>query len=253
MKRIAQVVALIVMSQATAPGTLPSDAEIKRILVDRIDGQKQGVGIVAGVIDASGRRVVAHGTFDTGAGSRVVDGDTVFEIGSATKVFTSLLLADAVKRGDVALTDPASKFLPTDAKMPERGGTQITLADLATHTSGLPRLPSNLAPKDPGNPYADYTPAQLYAFLSSHQLARDIGSRYEYSNLGAGLLGHLLARRAGVSYESLVKERIAGPLEMTSTAVTFWCRPAVTRLCWPPMLVPISTRSLPFQSGRDAM
>src|SRR4029453_14917284 len=88
MKRIAQVVALIVMSHVTASAQLPSDAEIKRILVDRIDSQKQGVGIVAGAIDANGRRVVAHGTFDTAAGSRVVDGDTVFEIGSAAKKFT---------------------------------------------------------------------------------------------------------------------------------------------------------------------
>src|SRR5512132_4333622 len=141
-------------------------------------------------------------------------------MGSATKVFTSLLLADSVRRGEVALSDPASKYLPPDVKIPERGGRQITLQDLATHTSGLPRLPSNLAAKDASNPYADYTVAQLYAFLSAYQLTRDIGSKYEYSNLGAGLLGHLLARRAGVDYETLVRTRITGPLGMNSTVVT---------------------------------
>ena len=103
--------------------------------------------------------------------------------------------------------------------MPERGGRQITLQDLATHTSGLPRLPSNLAPKDPANPYADYSVEQLYQFLSSYQLTRDIGSQYEYSNLGGGLLGHVLARRAGMDYETLVRSRICEPLGMKSTGI----------------------------------
>ena len=206
-------------SQSINPSPVPADAEIREILADRIDTQHQGVGIVVGVIDSRGRRVVAHGNMDIDSRSPVT-GDTVFEIGSATKVFTSLLLADGVQRGEVALTDPASKYLPPDVRMPQRGGRQITLEDLATHTSGLPRLPSNLAPKDPSNPYADYGVAQLYAFLSSYELSRDIGSKYEYSNLGAGLLGHLLARRAGVDYETLVRARITGPLAMTSTVVT---------------------------------
>ena len=104
--------------------------------------------------------------------------------------------------------------------MPERGGRQITLQDLATHTSGLPRLPPNLAPKDPANPYADYSVEQLYQFLSSYQLTRDIGSQYEYSNLGGGLLGHVLARRAGMDYETLVRSRICEPLGMKSTGIT---------------------------------
>lgn len=80
----------------------------------------------------------------------------MFEIGSVTKVFTSLLLSDMVQRGEVTLTDPVVKFLPAGAKVPERGGRQITVRDLATHTSGLPRMPSNFAPKEASNPYADY-------------------------------------------------------------------------------------------------
>jgi CubicO group peptidase (beta-lactamase class C family) len=201
------------------PSLLPSDAEIRKILVDRIDVQHQGVGIVIGVIGPEGRRVIAYGKLEKGD-PRALNGDTIFEIGSATKVFTSLLLADMVQRKQVALDDPVAKYLPATVKMPERNGRSITLVDLSTHTSGLPRLPGNMKPKDPGNPYADYSVEQLYQFLSGYQLTRDIGSTYEYSNLGGGLLGHVLARRAGTDYEALVESRICAPLGMKSTAIT---------------------------------
>jgi len=201
------------------PSALPSDAEIRKILVDRIDVQHQGVGIVIGVIGPEGRRVIAYGSLEKGD-ARPLNGDTVFEIGSATKVFTSLLLADMVQSKQVALDDPVAKYLPATVKMPERNGRSITLVDLSTHTSGLPRLPGNMNPKDPYNPYADYSVEQLYQFLSGYQLTRDIGSTYEYSNLGGGLLGHVLARRAGMDYEALVESRICAPLGMKSTAIT---------------------------------
>lgn len=199
--------------------SLPSDAEIRKILIERIDKDRQSVGIVAGIIEPSGRRIVSYGHLAKND-KRSLEGDTVFEIGSVTKVFTSLLLADMVQRGEVALADPVAKYLPAGVKMPERNGRQITLQDLATHTSGLPRLPSNLNPKHPDNPYADYTVEQLYQFLSSYQLTRDIGEHYEYSNLGGGLLGHVLARRAGMDYEALVRSRISQPLHMSNTQVT---------------------------------
>jgi len=204
---------------------VPSDAEIRQILVDRIDRDRQSVGIVVGVVDikdgrdARSRRVITYGALEKGD-SRPLNGDTMFEIGSVTKVFTSLLLADMAQRGEVALTDSVAKYLPADVKVPEQNGRAITLQDLATHTSGLPRLPTNFAPRDPANPYADYSVAQLYQFLSTYTLPRDIGSRYEYSNLGGGLLGYVLARRAGVDYEALVRSRITGPLAMTSTSIT---------------------------------
>lgn len=171
-----------------------------------------------GTIGPDGRKVVGYGALEKGD-PRVLNGDTIFEIGSVTKVFTSLLLSDVVQRGQVALTDPVSKYLPAGVRMPQRNGKQITLQDLATHTSSLPRIPSNLKPKDPANPYADYSVAQLYEFLSSYELPRDIGSQYEYSNLGGGLLGHVLARYAGMDYEALVRARITGPLDMKSTGV----------------------------------
>src|SRR5438067_6153489 len=107
-----------------------------------------------GVIDPNGRRVVAYGKLANGD-PRTLDGDTIFEIGSITKVFTSLVLADMVNRKEVALDDPAAKYLPENVKMPERSGKSITVLDLSSHSSGLPSLPSNLKPKDLRNPYAD--------------------------------------------------------------------------------------------------
>ena len=213
------VLSLVALAQSLPNSPIPPDSEIRKVLVERIDTFHHGVGIVVGVIEPQGRRIVAYGALNQGD-ARPLNGDTIFEIGSVTKVFTSLLLADMVQRGEVALSDPVAKFLPADVKVPERGGRLITLVDLSTHTSGLPRLPSNLQPKNSANPYADYTVEQLYQFLSTYQLTRDIGSQFEYSNLGGGLLGLALARRAGMDYEALVHARVTGPLGMNSTGIT---------------------------------
>ncbi|HNX48800.1 MAG TPA: serine hydrolase [Thermoanaerobaculaceae bacterium] len=209
--------ASLAQAQAAPPSPFPPDAQIRQVLAERVN-TKEGIGIVVGVIEPAGRRVVAYGNLAKGD-RRPLDGETIFEIGSATKVFTSLLLCEMVQREEVALSDPVAKYLPAGITVPERDGRAITLQDLSTHTSGLPRLPGNLSPKDLANPYADYSVEQLYQFLSSYELTRDIGSQYEYSNLGAGLLGHALARRAGVDYDALVRSRISGPLGMTSTGI----------------------------------
>ena len=202
---------------------IPSDAAIRDLLVERVDAEQNGVGIVVGVVDAEGRRIVAHGALAEGD-LRPLGGDTVFEIGSITKVFTCLMLADMAERGEVALDDPAAKYLPAGVRVPERGGRQITLIDLATHRSGLPRWPDDIAPdelspKDWSNPYADYAVDQLHAFLARFHLPRDIGAGHAYSNLGMGLLGRALSFRAGVDFETLVRQRIAGPLGMADTAM----------------------------------
>jgi CubicO group peptidase (beta-lactamase class C family) len=207
------------LAQPAAESVFPSDSEIRKLLAQRIDDYHQGVGMVAGVVDPSGRRIVAYGALDKGD-PRPLDGNTVFEIGSVTKVFTALALAEMARRGEVNLADPVAKYLPADVKVPRRGNRQITLEDLAAHTSGLPRMPSNFKPGDPANPYADYTADLLYRFLSSYELPREIGSLYEYSNLGAGLLGHALARRAGMDYEALVLARICRPLGLANTRIT---------------------------------
>jgi CubicO group peptidase (beta-lactamase class C family) len=202
---------------------IPSDAAIRDLLAERIDAERNGIGIVVGVIDAEGRRVIARGALAK-SDPRALDGETVFEIGSITKVFTCLALADMAERGEVALNDPVAKHLPAGVSVPERGGKPITLIDLATHTSGLPRWPDDIAPgeltpKDWSNPYADYTAEQLQAFLAGYRLRRDIGAAHAYSNLGMGLLGRALAHRAGVDFETLVRQRITGPLGMADTAI----------------------------------
>ena len=206
------------LAQSPPDSPAPSDSEIRKILVERIDTARQSVGIVVGVIEPKGRRVIAYGSLakdDT----RPLNGDTVFEIGSVTKVFTSLVLADMAQRGEVALADPIAKYLPKEVKVPERGGRTITLQDLSMHFSGLPRMPTNFSPQDPANPYADYSADKLYQFLSTYELTRNPGSQFEYSNLGGGLLGHVLSRRAGMDYEALVRSRIAKPLGMNSTGI----------------------------------
>jgi CubicO group peptidase (beta-lactamase class C family) len=188
------------------------DAEIRSLLDNRVNVARRANGIVVGLLDDKGRRILSEGPR--------LDGDTVFEIGSITKAFTAILLADMSLRGEVKLDDPVSKYLPESVKMPAYQGRQITLLDLTTQTSGLPRMPGNFHPADPSNPYADYTPAQMYEFLSSYTLTRAPGEKYDYSNLGVGLLGNALARRAGKSYEELVTERILKPLQMTRSSIT---------------------------------
>jgi D-alanyl-D-alanine-carboxypeptidase/D-alanyl-D-alanine-endopeptidase len=195
-----------------------SDAEIRRILVRRIDAERDGVGLVVGVVEGDGHRVIAHGA--TGqTDDRPLDGDTVFEIGSNTKVFTALLLAEMALRGEVSLDDPAATLLPSGVTLPERGGRQITLGDLAAHISGLPRDADTYGAKDPANPFAEFTVDRLYAFLGAHKLAGDVGAAHLYSNIGMGLLGHGLSLRAGVDFETLVRQRIAAPLGMASTGI----------------------------------
>ena len=206
-----------------------------------------------GVIEPAGRRVVAYGNLAKGD-PRTLDGDTIFEIGSISKVFTSLLLADMVNRKEVALDDPAAKYLAENVRMPERGGKSITLLNLSTHTSGLPRLPSNLEPKDPRNPYAGYCVDDLHQFLSAYRLPRDPGSEVEYSNLGAGLLGHLLAYRAGTDYETLIRTRITEPLSMPDTGITL-TSPMKERMATghDQTLAPVANWDFPTLAGAGAL
>lgn len=172
--------------------------------------------MVVGLTQDGQHSVFVHGAADATGGA--LDEDAVFEIGSITKLFTALLLADMVHRGEAALDEPVAALLPSGTRVPDRHGRPITSLRLANHTSGLPKLPSDLPPDSP-EPYDGYTPERLYAVLAGHQLARTPGEGFEYSNLGAGLLGHALGRRAGQDYADLVASRILRPLGMSSTAV----------------------------------
>lgn len=145
--------------------------------------------------------------------------DTVYEIGSITKAFTGVLLADMVLNNEVTLETTIGELVPGSSYTAEV--QRITVGQLATHSSGLPRLPGNLmaSVKDQSNPYADYTPDHLDAFLRDVKPASE-NIKPEYSNLGFGLLGHVLTTKAGKSYEALITERVLAPLGMRDTVVT---------------------------------
>ena len=189
--------------------------EIKDNIKKRVD-YGDNVGVVVALVDGDkvdyfnyGKTALENGT--------PVDGNSVFEIGSISKVFTTILLADEVEKGTMKLSDPIAKYLPKNVKIPTRNGKEITLKHLATHTSALPRMPSNIAPANPLDPFADYSVEQLYGFLNSYELTRDIGVVSEYSNYGMGLLGHILELHTGKTYEELIVERIAIPYQMLDT------------------------------------
>ncbi|CAN5852844.1 N/A [soil metagenome] len=206
------------LAQALADDRAKLSERVERLALPMI---KEGhcVGLAIGLIIGDEEYVYGFGEVARECG-QVPNDETIFEIGSITKVYTGLLLADMVVRKEVRLDEPVRDLLPESVAVPKSGERQIRLLDLVTHTSGLPRLPNNMPFGDPENPYADYTVKALEEFLSSHELRRRPGDRLEYSNLGFGLLGHALALRAGVTYEQLVQDRINIPLGMTQTSLT---------------------------------
>jgi D-alanyl-D-alanine-carboxypeptidase/D-alanyl-D-alanine-endopeptidase len=205
-------------SSVPAKSAFPADRDIRALLANKVSG-RPGIGIVLVTLQGDRRPKI----FTAGSSGRQglpLNGDTLFEIGSITKTFTASLLVDMVRRGEVRLDDPVANHLPKTVRIPERGGRKISLLDLATHTSGLPGLPANISPKNLANPYADYTVGMLDEFLSGYALQRDIGSRYEYSAVGMGLLGRALGHRLGTRWEEALKRRILDPLGMHSTRST---------------------------------
>ena len=177
-------------------------------------------GLIIGIVDEQGMRHYGYGEVTLDEGLKP-DKDTVYEIGSITKTFTSTILSDMSLKEEVSLNDPVQSLLPDSVEVPQRKGKQISLVQLSTHRSSLPRMPSNFSPENPKNPYADYTVQNMYDFLSSYTLKRNIGKKSEYSNLGYGLLGHALALQAETTYETLVSERILRPLSMDSSGINF--------------------------------
>lgn len=214
------LLALFLLLTALQTANAQTDKEIADVLRERVAVGRINQAIVVAVVDEKGTRFMSFGKTSESTSAKTADENTVFEIGSITKTFTGTLLAIAVRRGEVFLDDPVSKYLPKTVKAPSFGGKEISLLDLATQSSGLPSLPANFAPADWKNPYADYTVGQMYDFLSGYRLTRAPGAKYEYSNFGTGLLGHILSLRAGMSYEDLVWARILKPLGMNETTIT---------------------------------
>ncbi len=193
--------------------------EIKDNIKLRVDNGIN-TGIVVGIIDGDKTYYYSYGVKSL-TGKESVDEHSVFEIGSITKTFTGIILADMVIKGEMSLDEPLQKYLPKGITAPTRNGASIKLIHLSNHTSSLPRMPGNFNPANPANPFADYSEKQLYDFLKSYELPRDIGSQYEYSNYAAGLLGHIMATAQGITYEALMIDVIAKPLGLQDTRIAF--------------------------------
>ncbi len=196
---------------------VPPEA-IDAIAKDVVDGG-WAYGMAIGLVNEHGTQTAGYGRMSE-SNAAAPDAESVFEIGSITKVFTGLVLAQMVEENVVSLDEPVQALLGDSIKMPMLGEHPITLVDLSTHSSGLPRMPSNFNPQNPNDPFADYTVDQMADFLAKHKLRRDPGTQYEYSNLAVGLLGHALALKNGKSYEQMVRTRICEPLGMSDTVIT---------------------------------
>jgi D-alanyl-D-alanine-carboxypeptidase/D-alanyl-D-alanine-endopeptidase len=196
--------------------SMDMNMDIQALLQEYVD-DNNSIGAAVGLIDHGTIQFFSYGKMFAGEDAPISE-DTIFEIGSITKVFTTLALMDMVTQGKVQLDDPIELYLP-EIKIPEKDGKKITLRHLATHHSGIPRLPDNFDLEDRSNPYANYLIENLYEFLSHHVLQRIPGEHWEYSNVGMGLLGHILALKSGKSYEQLIFDSISSKLSMENTGV----------------------------------
>ncbi len=209
--------------------------QIKTLIDDRLDENKTNAAIVIGLIDPNGTQFYAQGKMSNSSNA-TVDENTVFSIGSNTKVFTTILLADLVNKGLVKLDDPIENYLPSYVTVPQYNGHKITIEDLATHTSGLPEFPDNYCPsfdpertgiqdsvqfrKDLMNCTKNYTFDQFYQALSNITLSREPGSKVEYSTFGTGLLGHILTLKSNMSsFDKLLEHNILNVLGMNDTSI----------------------------------
>lgn len=214
-----------IMLSAT-PGFAFSNEDLRAAIELRFKGDRTGACIAAGVIDAD---TIATAYYCANPSSqRPYDDHTAFEIGSITKTMTAALLAELIGRGDLALSDPIAKLLPLGTRVPSFNGHEITIGQIVTHTSGLPAVPAQYRPPDPGNPYAHVTERDLLDALAETPLTREPGSKFEYSNFAMMVLSYGLAKHAGKDYEALLRERLLVPLGMNETYVTH--RPPQVRI-----------------------
>ena len=167
-------------------------------------------GLAVGIVQHGEKHVFAFGT---------AKADSIFEIGSISKTFTGLILAQMVEQRVVRLDEPVRELLPAGT-VAKPAGAEITLLDLTIQHSGLPRMPDNFKPSNPDNPYADYGAPNLYQYFAGHGLEKTGSPKFLYSNLGVGLLGQALANRTGMKYPALLAQQVTEPLTMRDTIVT---------------------------------
>lgn len=217
-KQTAALTAAAVPPPTYDPALPPASANALQNMLDHdlAEALKSGelapataAGVSIGVVINGVQRVFAYGAAKP---------DSIFEIGSITKTFTGLILSQMVQQGKVKFDEPLRDLLPPGT-VAKPDGAEITLLDLATQHSGLPRMPDNFEPADENNPYADYHAANLYAFLKIHGVAKPGEAPFLYSNLGFGLLGQALSDCAGVAYPVLLKQEVTDPLGLKDTVV----------------------------------
>ncbi|HZG05695.1 MAG TPA: serine hydrolase domain-containing protein [Streptomyces sp.] len=197
---------------AAGPGSGPGTPAASALggLLETVAAAAPGPAVAVVAVRAGGPALLCRGA----------DLATRFELGSVTKTFTALLLAEMAARGEVRHDDPIGAHLPASA-VPRGHGDRITLTHLATHTAGLPRLPPGLLrlalPRWYTNPYGAFTAGHLLRALPRTRVRRPPGTRVHYSNFGVGLLGHLLAEAAGADYADVLAARVLEPLGLTDT------------------------------------
>ena len=146
------------------------------------------------------------------------DATTQFQIGSITKVFTNVLLAEMVASGAVRFDTTLRERLPDEVEPRNSDVAQITLQALATHRSGLPRLPANLDLSNTVDPYAGFDVAKLHHAVQISRDRQALGNFYTYSNFGAGLLGYVLGEVQGEGYRAALTQRVITPLGLRHVA-----------------------------------
>ena len=199
------------------PALLFCAENVQQLLEERIRNGGS-TGMVVAIVDGPKVKIYASGQLSID-NTKKVDEETLFEIGSITKVFTTLLLQEKVLKGTLSLLDPVERYLPPGLHLPMRHGIAIHFLHLATHTSALPYCPTNYVVRAASNPYASYTKQEFWDFFQEYQLTRDPGERHSYSNVGMGLLGNVLAEIEGIGYEELVQTHICQSLGMKNTHI----------------------------------
>ncbi len=207
---------LLLTSMQTTAQTLSQDKIFIQQAVDKMVEDKILVGVAIGLYD-KGETTHIYSGYRTAHQAYPINDSTRFEIGSVTKTFVGILLADAHLNKSLDMKTPISKLLPQLSNQDKL--SDINLRQLSTHSSGLPRLPSNIRPASVNDPYLDYTSDDLYQFLSEYDDYQKTDNEVVYSNLAVGLLGHLLALNAGTNFETLLEQTILSPLDMKHTYV----------------------------------
>ena len=205
----------LVVALSSVPAFAASNNDLRAALEQRFKGDRTGACIAAAVIE-NGTTASAYVCADAKS-DRPFDGHTAFEIGSVSKTMTAALLAEFIGRGEIALDDPLVTLLPPGTIVPSFNGSQITIGNTVTHTSGLPSFPWRMTNIE--NPYARLTEADLLGTLAATQLTRAPGSQWEYSNFAMMVVSYALAKRSGTDFETLLRERLLSPLGMSDTYI----------------------------------